>query len=154
MKSRLKWISTGALALLMVTGIVLAHCQIPCGIYGDDTRFTLMREHVTTIEKSMSEVSRLSKEKPANDNQLVRWVQNKESHADALAEIVTSYFMAQRVKPVSGGSAAEQAAYVEQITLLHRVLVTSMKAKQKTDPALCTELRSLIDKFETRYAGK
>ena len=22
------------------------------------------------------------------------------------------------------------------------------------DPALCTELRSLIDKFETRYAGK
>ena len=154
MKSQLKWISTGALALLMVTGVVLAHCQIPCGIYGDDTRFTLMREHVTTIEKSMSEITRLGKQDSVNHNQVARWVLNKETHSDELAGIVTSYFMAQRVKPLSGGSAAEQAAYVEQITLLHRVLVTSMKAKQQTDVDVCAELNTLIDRFETSYGGK
>ena len=34
---------------------LFAHCQIPCGIYGDQTRFTLMHEHVTTTEKSMKQ---------------------------------------------------------------------------------------------------
>ena len=30
---------------------------------------------------------------------MVRWVVNKEVHADELSDIVTYYFMAQRIKP-------------------------------------------------------
>ena len=60
-----------------------AHCQIPCGIYDDAARFVSMREHVTTIEKSMKELAGGK----ANDNQTVRWVNNKETHADELSEM-------------------------------------------------------------------
>ena len=67
----------------------LAHCQIPCGIYDDDARFTLMREHVATIEKSIKQITALGGEEKKNWNQLVRWVDNKEHHADELSEIVT-----------------------------------------------------------------
>ena len=133
---------------------VEAHCQIPCGIYGDATRFELMREHVTTIEKSMTEVVRLGKLEQPNDNQVVRWVSNKESHADALAEIVTSYFMAQRVKPVAATATAAHKKYVTELSLLHRLLVLSMKSKQTTDVAVCAELRTAIDSFEVSYMGK
>ena len=78
---------------------VRAHCQVPCGIYDDDARFTLLLEHITTIEKSMKRIKDLESQDHAHANQLVRWVSNKDSHADAFTEIVTYYFMAQRVKP-------------------------------------------------------
>ena len=36
---------------LSPTGKLTAHCEIPCGIYDDQLRLQLMREHVMTIEK-------------------------------------------------------------------------------------------------------
>ena len=55
-----------------------------------------MKEHVVTIEKSINELN-----KNPNDNQKVRWILNKENHANELSEIVTYYFMAQRIKESS-----------------------------------------------------
>ena len=69
-----------AIALVSLTASkALAHCQIPCGIYDDPARFSLMAEHITTIEKAMKTIIDLSGEKKPNYNQLVRWVQNKDS---------------------------------------------------------------------------
>ena len=135
-------------------GHAWAHCQIPCGIYDDDARFTLMLEHVTTVEKSMRQIKSLSKAEKPDSNQVVRWVTNKDVHADKLAGIVTSYFMAQRVKPVPEGDKVGHARYVRQVVLLHQVLVQSMKAKQTTDLAHCAELRKLIAEFRKAYAAK
>ena len=154
MRAQPKKVIAGSLILVGAAAVAFAHCQIPCGIYGDDTRFTLMREHVATIEKSMKEIDRIGKESKTANNQLVRWVMNKESHADELAEIVTFYFMVQRIKPVPEDDKAGQAKYVEKITLLHQILVVSMKAKQTKDLELCAQLRSLIDRFEKSYTGK
>jgi len=143
-------------AILVLAGssaCVLAHCQIPCGIYGDKTRFDLLREHITTIEKSMTEIARLGTEKTRNDNQLVRWVVNKENHAAEFAEIITFYFMAQRLKPVPKADTAAYTKYVEQIGLLHQLLVLAMKTKQSTDTALCAELRSALHQFEHSYGA-
>lgn len=154
MKEQLKTTLTWVVILGCAATVAFAHCQIPCGIYGDDTRFTLMREHVTTIEKSMKGIERIGKEKTPNNNQLVRWVSNKESHADDLAKLVTFYFMTQRIKPIRKERKADHAKYVDQITLLHQMLVQSMKAKQTTDLGHCTQLRTLIDQFEESYTGK
>ncbi|RJP84243.1 MAG: superoxide dismutase [Desulfobacteraceae bacterium] len=154
MNEQLKKVLAISLVLLGAAATAFAHCQIPCGIYGDETRFTLMREHVATIEKSIKEIDRIGKESKPDNNQLVRWVMNKDSHADELAEIVTFYFMAQRVKPVPEDMKADYAKYVNKITLLHQILVVSMKAKQTTDLELCTQLRTLIDQFEKSYTAK
>lgn len=140
--------------LMLGSGSGWAHCQIPCGIYDDGTRFTLMLEHVTTIEKSMAQITALGQKGKHDPNQVVRWVNNKESHADKLAEIITFYFMAQRVKPVSGEDSVAHAAYVQKVTSLHQMLVQTMKAKQTTDLARCTELRKLIAEFKNSYMPK
>ena len=131
-----------------------AHCQIPCGIYDDEMRFTQLREHVTTIEKSMNQITTLGGEKSKNYNQVVRWVMNKEQHADELSEIVTYYFMTQRIKPpADSGDADAMKKYTTEVTLLHQMLVHAMKAKQTTDQAHVKHLRDLITQFEKSYHG-
>src|SRR3990172_4563620 len=76
-----------------------SHCEIPCGIYDDSARITMLEEDLTTLEKSIKEINGLSSQTPVNYNQIVRWVENKEHHADDIRHIVTQYFMAQRLKP-------------------------------------------------------
>jgi nickel superoxide dismutase len=144
-----------AIALVSLTGSkALAHCQIPCGIYDDAARFSLMAEHITTIEKAISTVISLSGEKKPNYNQLVRWVQSKDRHADELSEIITYYFMAQRVKPPTEGGEDARTKYVEQITSLHQMLVYAMKAKQTTDLENVEKLRTLMETFEASYRAQ
>ena len=82
-----------------------------------------------------------------NWNQIVRWVLNKEAHADEFTQIVTFYFMAQRVKPADPDDKAALAKYLREITLLHEMVVYAMKAKQTTDLEHCAKLRNLISKF-------
>ncbi|PIU66627.1 MAG: superoxide dismutase [Armatimonadetes bacterium CG07_land_8_20_14_0_80_59_28] len=154
MKNGLATMLMSVAALAAAVGGVSAHCQIPCGIYDDETRFTLMLEHVTTIEKSMTQIASLEKASERNDNQLVRWVNNKEAHADELSEIVTFYFMAQRVKPAKQDDKAAYGKYIQEITLLHQMVVRAMQSKQTMDQSHCVELRRLIADFRKSYAGK
>lgn len=128
---------------LIVTSTAFAHCEIPCGIYDDKMRITMIAEHVTTIEKSMSKIMEIEKA-GGNSNQLVRWVMNKEEHANQLQEIVTQYFMTQRIK-------TNADKYPEKLTLLHQMLLASMQAKQTTDLEKVKELRQLLADFEKLY---
>jgi nickel superoxide dismutase len=147
-----KLIVAACLAVLAVPATVLfSHCQIPCGIYGDNARFDMIAENITTIEKSMNQINELSAQKKPSLNQIVRWVQNKEKHADDTSDIITYYFMAQRLKPVAKDAGPAHKAYIRKLTLLHEMLVGCMKAKQTTDLAHVEKLRSLLTEFKTAY---
>ncbi|MFC1579429.1 superoxide dismutase [Ni] [Thermodesulfobacteriota bacterium] len=135
------------LGLFVILGIVSqasAHCEIPCGIYGDQARIHMIEENITTIEKSMKSIKALQAEKPTNHNQIVRWVMNKEKHADAIQETVTQYFMTQRIKP-------DTKDYDKKLGLLHKMLISAMKCKQTTDTAHVNNLRSLLNQFQKIY---
>lgn len=129
---------------------VYSHCQIPCGIYDDPARLKMIGEHITTIEKSMKLITELSETKTDNNNQIVRWVNNKEQHADALTEIVTDYFLAQRIKPAQVDT-PQYKSYIRQLTLLHQMMQTSMKCKQTTDLTQVEKLRTLLKDFSEAY---
>jgi len=149
---RKKIAMSGFLVLMMVfASMVYSHCQIPCGIYGDPARFDMIAEHTTTIEKSMKQITSLSKQNNPDMNQIVRWVQNKENHADELSHIVTHYFMAQRIKPVGDTKSEAYNEYIKKLTLLHEMLVYSMKAKQTTDLSNVENLKTLLAEFRTAY---
>jgi nickel superoxide dismutase len=149
---RKKTAMLGILVLVMVfASIVYSHCQIPCGIYDDPARFDMLAEHITTIEKSMKQITELSEKDKPDFNQIVRWVHNKEKHADELSHIVTYYFMTQRIKPVVKAEGKAYEEYVEKLTLLHEMLVYSMKAKQTTDLSNVEKLRTLLAEFRNVY---
>jgi len=148
-----------ALGIVILSAVVFgslaySHCQIPCGIYDDDARFDAIAEHITTIEKSMKLITELSGEDKPNMNQIVRWVNNKDHHADELSEIVTYYFMAQRVKLPAAGDTKAYNEYVKKLTLLHEMLVYSMKSKQTTDLDNVEKLRAALEKFHQAYVAK
>ncbi len=121
-----------------------AHCEIPCGIYDDEMRIKLIAEHIATIEKSMKQVIMLQKKDPLDYNQIVRWITNKENHADQLQEIVTQYFMTQRIKP-------DTSDYMKKLGLLHQMLISAMKCKQTLDLSHTQDLTSLLKEFESLY---
>jgi nickel superoxide dismutase len=152
---RNKLVIGGTLLVAVALGtLAYSHCQIPCGIYGDEGRFEEMAEHITTIEKSMKQIETLSTEGKPNMNQVVRWVNNKDQHADKLSEIVTYYFMAQRVKLPEAGDEKAHKTYVKKLTLLHQMLVYSMKAKQTTDLHNVEHLRASFKDFHDIYFAK
>jgi len=150
-KSILLTVLFSAILFMAQSNRSYAHCEIPCGIYGDSLRIDLMEEHIRTIEKSMNQIIELSKEGDKNYNQLVRWIVNKEEHAKKLQDIVSQYFLHQRIKPVDPENEEAYKKYVKHLTLLHELQVYAMKAKQTTDLKYIEKLRAALKEFEKAY---
>jgi nickel superoxide dismutase len=132
------------LAVFALSTAAQAHCEIPCGIYDDSMRIDMLREHVTTMEKAMKRIKKLNPQKAQENNQLVRWISNKEEHAEKFQEIVNQYFLTQRIH-------LNADKYTKKVTLLHHMLVYAMRCKQTVDMDNIEKLRSLIDSFEEVY---
>jgi len=139
---------------LILTSYGFTHCEIPCGIYNDQMRIEMLKEHIKTIEKSIKQIQKISNSKQINYNQLVRWIDNKEAHASKMQEIVYQYFMTQRIKPVDKSETESYNKYLEQLTLLHEILVFAMKSKQTVDIKNINKLEILVDKFKKSYFGE
>lgn len=143
----LQIITCGLFGILFLATQAMGHCEIPCGIYDDEMRIEILRENITTIEKSMNQINALEKKPAENANQLTRWVVNKEKHADDLQEIVSQYFMTQRLRP-------DAKNYLSKLQILHEMLLAAMKSKQTTDLEHPKQLRELVDQFEKAYFNK
>jgi len=130
---------------------VFSHCEIPCGIYNDEMRFTMIEEHIKTIEKAMKEIEHLSGHHGPNFNQIVRWVTNKEKHAEEIQHIISQYFLTQRVKLVEKEDDKAHAIRTKHLSLCHEILVFAMKTKQTTDLSNVEKLKSAVKAFKDSY---
>ena len=130
---------------------VAAHCQIPCGIYDDPMRITMLREDAETIAKAVDTARTLDNDDYTSEdgtsaldlNQLIRWTTTKDEAATNIQRIVSDYFLTQRVKAVPAGEAGHEA-YLDQLTKMHAILVAAMKCKQTVDIANVDELDAAI----------
>lgn len=128
--------------LFLVSGQGLfAHCQIPCGIYHDENVVGQLEEAIETMEKSMHQIHENKMESALDTNQMVRWVMNKEEHANKLAGILTEYFLKQRIKP-------DDPQVTQKVTSVHRMLVSSMKVKQTVDKTHVEALKKELKAFK------
>ena len=136
---------------LILSGGLYGHCQVPCGIYDDAVRIVQIEEDIATIRKAMSMIKGLSGKSDAQSiNQMIRWVNTKESHAVKIQETVSSYFLAQRIKPKKKGEAGRQN-YVNQTLLLQQLIVAAMKCKQNVDQGRCEAASDLVVEFSVSY---
>lgn len=142
---------TAFVAVTALSPILFSHCEIPCGIYGDKMRIEMMAEDITTVEKSMNKIHELTAKSEKNYNQIIRWVVNKGDHADKLSDTVTQYFMKQRIIPVEDNNSEKYDKYIKKITLLHKMMVYSMKCKQTTDLDNVEKLRKHLKEFKNSY---
>ena len=133
---------------LVVAKSAYAHCQVPCGVYGDQRRFETMLEDTKTIGRAVEEIHKLAGKSDAlSSNQLTRWVMTKEDHASNTQKIIAEYFMTQRIK-------TSDPKYGEKLMAAHKVMVAAMKAKQTVDPTSVKALNDSILKFYEAYEGK
>ena len=131
----------------MTAGFVFAHCQVPCGIYDDHSRINQMLEDSITIIKASNQIADLAGKIDAqSQNQMIRWVMNKEKHAQNIISTISDYFLTQRVK-------ASQKDYTQRLKDHHGVIVAAMKAKQNADVSFGLELQKKIQALEKYYPG-
>jgi len=130
---------------LLSSNWLSAHCQVPCGVYGDSARFAQMLEDQTTIAKAIAQINDLAAKNDAQSaNQLSRWVSTKEDHANKIQKIIAEYFLTQRIK-----SSSEK--YEDLLKSAHSVMVAAMKCKQGTDSKNADGLKTAIKNFKSVY---
>ena len=140
-----------ALLLSSYSARTLAHCQVPCGIYDDAARIKRLHEDATTIAKAVAQINELAGSHEAQGfNQAARWVATKEQHASHVIEVVSQYFLTQKVKPVAP-SADGYEAYLKKLADHHAVMVAAMKTKQTSDSGAADALESAIDILAKHY---
>lgn len=140
-------ILTLLLASLFTAASLGAHCQVPCGIYGDELKFGELEQHIETIEKSGKMIRELSAKdtlSALDHQQLVRWTNNKETHAQYIIDEVANYFLAQRIKP-------DADQYADKLEALHHIIVYSMKSKQSPDSEPVETLAKKLATFKDLY---
>jgi len=134
-----------SISLFFLTGHLSGHCQIPCGIYDDASRLKQMLEDCATVKKSSTNIIILSNKSDAESRQqLVRWVQNKEEHAENIISTSCDYFLTQRVKP-------SQEDYKKRLADHHAVILLAMKAKQSCNAQVALDLRNAIEALIPYY---
>jgi len=121
------------------------HCQVPCGIYDDAARVNGMLEDATTVAKATKLIAELAGKTDAqSQNQMVRWVVNKEQHAQKIIATISDYFLTQRVKP-------GQEDYLERLAKHHAVIIAAMNAKQNADVKYAQALQDSIKALRSYY---
>ena len=135
-------------SIMIFSNDVNAHCQIPCGIYDDHARVQTLLEDAVTVEKSAKLINELAGKPDAqSQNQIVRWVMNKENHAQKIISTISDYFLTQRVKP-------SQKDYAERLIKHHAVILAAMKAKQNSDVKYAQVLKEKIETLLPFYPDK
>lgn len=151
-------ISLTGLAVLAVGAILTvkpnvsqAHCQVPCGIYDDGARIARLREDTATIAKAITNIKKLADSHDAQGvNQLIRWTNTKEHHASHIIEIVSQYFLTQKVKTKAPGADGYDA-YLKSLADHHAVMVAAMKTKQNANDEVVKGLTTAIDALAKHY---
>ena len=133
---------------LKVVGLIKGgHCQVPCGIFDDPKLVAEVKEAVATITKASKETNRLFGEMktPLAFNQMTRWVNTKEEHANKIIHLIGDYCLCQRVKPFGAAKSPfkSEKDYVDALKAHHAVMIAAMKSKQSTDASSGTFSLSL-----------
>merc|ERR1711990_550778 len=136
--------------LHLVLQLLGGHCQVPCGIFDDPKLVAEVREAVATINKAMVQINELATQGTALAfNQMTRWVNTEEEHANKIIHLVGDYCLCQRVKPLSDAKTPfkSEEEYIQALTSHHNVMIAAMKAKQNVDPAVADALDAAVTEF-------
>lgn len=148
-----KVLATAFMAWMVATPMELsAHCQVPCGIYDDHARIHAMEEDLATIAKAVTQLQENASKTGAQSlNQRVRWIQTKEEHASRIINVVSKYFLTQKIKRIDPSEKEAYKDYIDRLTACHGVLRKAMKTKQTVDHQAVRELEAALDALSALY---
>ena len=128
---------------------------MPCGILIDPKLVTEVNESCATIRMAMEKINELTDAGlTANSiNQITRWVNLKEEHANKIINLVATYCLCQRVKPVGEPMSpfTTEKDYMDGLKGHHNVMIAAMKSKQSVDLAAADALEHTVGDMTKIY---
>ena len=142
------WILKVACSAALVLGFkaanLEAHCQMPCGIYHDDMVFDLIDQYVETMIKAVSVMNQTKFETVRQRNEFVRWVIEKDKESNDVANLITSFFLQQKIKPGEADTA-------KRLESAHKLLALLVSIKQNTDVKIVENFGNEWEKFKLMF---
>ena len=84
---------------------------------------------------------------PQSNNQLSRWITTKDEHAQKIQDVISQYFLTQRIKQNSKN-------YENELITLHQLLISVMKCKQSINVENVKKSIELLKDFSKLYLNE
>lgn len=123
---------------------VSSHCQMPCGIYHDDMVYDQIDQYVETMFKGISVLNENKFDTVKAKNEFVRWVMLKEDASEEVANILTTFFLQQKIKPGEPDTDA-------RLRSAHKLLFLTVQIKQNSDTQFVNEFTDEWDRFKLMF---
>lgn len=121
-----------------------AHCQMPCGIYHDDMVFDQIDQFVETVYKGISVMNESKFNSVKDKNEFIRWVMQKEKSCCEAADIISTYFLQQKIKP-------DEPDTMKRLQSAHKLLFLIVAIKQNTDLEFVKQFNEEWEKFKLMF---
>jgi nickel superoxide dismutase len=129
---------------MLFQGNLSAHCQMPCGIYHDDMVYDQIDQFVETVYKGISVLNEGRFTSVRDKNEFIRWVAQKENCCNEAAEIITTYFLQQKIKP-------DEPDTAKRLASAHKLLFLLVAIKQNTDLDFVKQFNEEWEKFKLMF---
>jgi nickel superoxide dismutase len=139
-----KILFTGIVCSILSQAHIAAHCQMPCGIYHDEMVFDQIDQYVETMVKCVS-VLEDDKFKTIQDyNVATRWIMEKETASNDIADVITIYFLQQKIKPGEEDT-------TKRLISAHKLLFYLVQIKQLVDLRAVNDFYEEWEKFKLMF---
>ncbi|MBS4169038.1 superoxide dismutase [Ni] [Parachlamydia sp. AcF125] len=139
-----KLLVSGVFALLTWGTSLYSHCQMPCGVYHDNMIYDQIDQYVETMAKGITVLTDNKFTTLHDKNEFMRWVMTKEMESNKVAELVTTYFLQQKIKPDEEDSA-------KKAEMAHRLLFLLVGIKQNIDMKMVKNFQEQWEKFKLLF---
>ncbi|MFA6916759.1 MAG: superoxide dismutase [Ni] [Parachlamydiales bacterium] len=121
-----------------------AHCQMPCGIYHDDMVYDQIDQYVETMVKAVAKIKDTKTTTPENRNEYVRWIMTKDRLSDQTANLITTFFLMQKIKP-------DEEETPKKVVSAHKLLFQIVCIKQTVDFKSVSDFAEEWEKFKLMF---
>lgn len=139
-----KIIWTGLAFVFCCQGQLSSHCQMPCGIYHDDMVFDQIDQYIETMAKGISVLTENKLKSAQNFNEFARWVSLKDRSSDEAANIITTFFLQQKIKPGEDDT-------VKRLVSAHKLLFYLVAVKQTVDMKVLNDFFEEWERFKLLF---
>lgn len=123
---------------------LIAHCQMPCGIYHDEMVFDQIDQFIETIVKGISVLEDNKFSTVQERNAFTRWIVQKEKSADDTAHLILTYFLQQKIKPGEDDTA-------KRVLSAHQLLFYLVQIKQTVDYKVLNDFYEEWERFKLMF---
>ncbi len=121
-----------------------AHCQMPCGIYHDEMVYDQIDQYAETMYKGITVMNGNKLDSVHDFNDLTRWILEKEKESNTTAELISSYFLQQKIKP-------DEPETVKRLVAAHKLLFLIVAIKQNNEVKFVEQFAKQWDEFKLMF---